>query len=473
MAAGAPVSRYTNQTAGTATSSSITVPAGDTILVAREVRGSSALPDAFALTDNRSGALSWTQLVNAAYRPATVGMRLQVWKALSDGGATTVTLTAGTTGANQGRTEIVSIPGAGSDFSNNNSAAPGTNAAGDPSFSLPSAPANDSTVLVWAAFNGANAPTARPSGFTLLEDVGAATTFLECMYDVGSPGQSGSFASTNTESIAFAVEIKAAPTPAGTATESDAALALAGKQLAPAGLTTAANSAFALAARQIRATGTATENEAALALGSARPAGLASEAEVAQQLGGVALLPVGLAIEVETALALVPGASPRADESEQAFALAAVQIRDAGAADDSETAFGLGAARPAGAADEAETAQALAARQIIAAGLASEIEAAAALPALAKKLAGSAAEADLALTLGSARPVGLAEELDEAEALEGIIPMLAPADRTARPDGGDRTADAATLGRTATAVSSGRSVIASSDNRIARPRRAA
>jgi len=195
MALGTPISRATATQAGNGTTASFTVPAGDIIFASRALRTAVAQPDAHTISDSQS--LTWNVLCNTAYRPATVGTRLQVWWAVSNGNAMTVTTNPGAVTANQGRTEIFSISGADTDFSNANT---GTDAAGDPSVTLPAAPDAGSTVVGWGMFVGITAVTP-PSGFTELDEVAPAQPALEVAYDAAGAPQTIAWTTTATESI--------------------------------------------------------------------------------------------------------------------------------------------------------------------------------------------------------------------------------------------------------------------------------
>lgn len=158
------------------------------------------------------------------------------------------------------------------------------------------------------------------------------------------------------------------PTPAGTATETDASLTLSGVQLRAVGQAAETDAAQALVAVQIASTGRADETETALALtpvqitvaglasetdtalaldaGAASAAGIALETDAALALAAVQIAATGTATEVDTALALtgLAGTAPGiASETDTAFALAAVQKLVAGAALEVDTALALSA----------------------------------------------------------------------------------------------------------------------------------
>lgn len=113
----------------------------------------------------------------------------------------------------------------------------------------------------------------------------------------------------------------------GVAVETDAALALAAKQIAPVGLSI--------------------EISSALALGSAASTGLSVETDTALALPGRVVLPTGMAVETSTALALLAGygASP-AIETDTALALTGRQIRAVGLSLETDVAYALPAAIP-------------------------------------------------------------------------------------------------------------------------------
>jgi hypothetical protein len=310
MALGTPTSRATGTSAGTATTGSFTVPSGDLIFVARGLRGSAAQPSSFTISD--SLGLTWNSLGDQAYRPATIGMRLQVWWAQSTGSAMTVTLTTGATGANQGRTDIVSISGVDTASLTNKAFA--TNASGAPSVSLPSAPAGSSTVL--AFFMGSGSVTVPPpTSYTEIDEVGAATAILESGYIASSASQTVAYnVSGDGESIAFALELVAASVSGITGTAS----------ITEAADTVSAAGTVALAAA-------ASITEAADTVSSAGTVALSGAAAIAEAADTVSA--VGTA-----ALAAVAAITEAADTVSAAGALAI-----AGAASPTEAADTLDA----------------------------------------------------------------------------------------------------------------------------------
>ena len=172
------------------------------------------------------------------------------------------------------------------------------------------------------------------------------------------------------------------PTPAGTATETDASLTLSGVQLRAVGQAAETDAAQALVAVQIASTGRADETETALALTP------------------VQITVAGLASETDAALALDPGATGAvgvALETDVAMALAAVQISTVGAASEADSALALDAVvgTAPGIAQETDTALALAAVQIAAVGISEETDAA---------LAPGSADLAEVVSLGGARP---------------------------------------------------------------------
>ncbi len=135
----------------------------------------------------------------------------------------------------------------------------------------------------------------------------------------------------------------------------------------PVGLATESDTASALAAKKIRSTGLATEAETAsnLARVKRRAAGLATTTETASALPRVKSRPVGLATEADTAYALARGghtiATGLATETDAASALGRLKSRAVGLASETAAAFSLGRikSRPVGLAIETDLALAL------------------------------------------------------------------------------------------------------------------
>jgi hypothetical protein len=302
MALGTPTSRYNNQTAGTFTSTSITVPSGDVIFLDRSLRTSTAQPSAPTIADSQG--LTWTQLIDQPYRPATVGMRKNVWWAVSNGNAMSITVTAGTTGANQGRTDVWSVSGV--DTSQLTNAAAATSATGAPSVSLPSAPGAGSTVVSGFIGNG-SITVPPPTGYTELDEIGTATAILEVAYKAGSASQTVAYSvSGDAESIAFAIELVAAAgttasgalSSTGAATVSPTGAAIASGPLTSAGVGTPAPVGAVIAAGGVSAAGTgvAAPVGASIASGPLSSAGTGTLAGAGRLIAAAVLSTAGVGV---------------------------------------------------------------------------------------------------------------------------------------------------------------------------------
>lgn len=174
------------------------------------------------------------------------------------------------------------------------------------------------------------------------------------------------------------------------------------------------------------AVGRADETDTALALAAVQilAAGVATEADTSLALAAVQVQATGRSDETDAAQALAAvqlTATGRADETGAAQSLAAVQIAVVGRADETDTALELApnVSGVVGRADETDTALALAPVQIAAVGLAGEADVALALVPLAIAPVGLAIEVDAALALAARQSagVGVAEEMDSALAL--------------------------------------------------------
>lgn len=175
--------------------------------------------------------------------------------------------------------------------------------------------------------------------------------------------------------------------------------------------------------------GRADETDTALALVAVqiKALGLATETDTAFALSAVQLTTTGLASEADTAFALSAGASTPvglATETDSAFALSAVQLKAVGLSTETDSALTLSAARPAGLATETDTALTLTGLQIRGVGLASEASTALALAGLQLRATGLATETDIALARAPVqiRSAGLSTEVDTALALAPNVP---------------------------------------------------
>lgn len=135
-------------------------------------------------------------------------------------------------------------------------------------------------------------------------------------------------------------------TSVGLAPETDAALALAAKQIAATGIATESDSAQALAALSLVAVGVAAESDAALALDASTPGvvGAASETDTALALVGAQIVPVGVAVESSASLALAAVQAITAGmalEIDAGMSLAGLQARGVGRSDEVDAALGL------------------------------------------------------------------------------------------------------------------------------------
>lgn len=205
---GIPVSHdiKTGSTSAVA-SGSFTAAAGDDIIVfAGSSRSTGGIPPT-ALSISSSPSLTWLPFANDTYDPGVANRtRVQGWRAVSTGVATTVTLTPTGNLPNAFVFSVISISGNSTDFSNYGFAgAPfGTSVV----VSLASAPAAGSTVAGFVfSRNGVNFTA--PSGHTQLNYVNPGGPSGQTCYDAGSASQSGTWTTDNgTNLIGLLVEIK-------------------------------------------------------------------------------------------------------------------------------------------------------------------------------------------------------------------------------------------------------------------------
>ncbi len=185
------------------TTASFTPTAGALLLALGSCRGST-LPGALTLNPS---ALTWTPLIDDLYDPgSTPRVRARIWAAVvSSASAMTVQLTSASAG--KCALSIVQITGAAGVPSNFASA---TNANGDPTVTLSSAPAASSTVV--GLFTGAGSTAITPpSGYTELDEAVTSTDLItEVVYDAVSAATSAAWSTANTRGIGILVEVQEA-----------------------------------------------------------------------------------------------------------------------------------------------------------------------------------------------------------------------------------------------------------------------
>jgi hypothetical protein len=95
------------------------------------------------------GGLTWTPLGPVVYFASNPQVKVRAWYTIIGGSPSSMTLTGASTSAGRVNVACIEIPsGYDTDFSNYDD---GTNSAGDPAITLPSAPAASSTVLAFAS----------------------------------------------------------------------------------------------------------------------------------------------------------------------------------------------------------------------------------------------------------------------------------------------------------------------------------
>ena len=196
---------FTNRgTAGatgtTATSVSITPNANARAFVIAGARQAGAtLP---VITDSLGG--TWTLVPGADVKFGAVYAALYYQDVGASPAARTHTITS--TGATHLGMGMFEVTGHSADLSN---FASGTNNAGDPTATLPSAPAATSFGLAMAVLNAGGTPTGFPAGYSQVIQTQPATNLRICLFtDATSAGAVQSWVSPATDSIAFGLEIK-------------------------------------------------------------------------------------------------------------------------------------------------------------------------------------------------------------------------------------------------------------------------
>lgn len=205
MAIGTPTSRATaTGTTSAINSGSITIPAGELVFV-QFGQGNAASGTPAAGTIGDTAGWSWT--VARDDIGATSGStrtRQQIWTAVSNGSANTITCTPGTNGATCGLI-VSSVSGAMNDTSNSQAGASNT---GDPSATLPSAPGSTSAGFGFAYIGGGPTTLNPPSGFTELVEITPSGTRAHVCYDLSSPSQTCTWSTSGISSVGAYIEIK-------------------------------------------------------------------------------------------------------------------------------------------------------------------------------------------------------------------------------------------------------------------------
>lgn len=209
MALGLPTNILAGRASGfPAITAEFTVPAGTTMLLA--LGSYNNVFDYDPLTIDDEQGLDWQQVVSGYFsNSGSPRVRVQVWKAVSSGGANRITVDRGVGEPANFGIQIVGITGAQSDFSN---AAAAIHQAGDPTVVLPSAPHADSTVIGFHCGFGSGSASP-PSGYVKLYEFDIKTTGisshpLQTVYDTESAAQSATWSTGNLSSVSALVEVK-------------------------------------------------------------------------------------------------------------------------------------------------------------------------------------------------------------------------------------------------------------------------
>ncbi|MDX0572170.1 hypothetical protein GOD68_18240 [Sinorhizobium medicae] len=188
-------------TATSVATASFTPTVGNLLLAFAAARAAAAeIP---TISDTLGNA--WTQVDTSGTDFGNVAGRL--WYQVVEGSPAARTVTASSTGATQVGLAIVSISGAGTDFSNFQI---GTNGAGDPSVTMSAYAASSIALGFYAGNAGGSNPTV-PAGYTSLTNSQIATNIrFAVAHDTTSPGTSMAWVGPSTDSLCFGVEIKEA-----------------------------------------------------------------------------------------------------------------------------------------------------------------------------------------------------------------------------------------------------------------------
>jgi hypothetical protein len=200
----------THKGAGTGTTSAAvtTTPTANATLVATVfARQNTSVPVLPTIAD--TSGLTWNLVKDQQYDPgANPRSRGAMYQAVVGGSPVSITITGTVSGAVNTFLIVDEYTGAGTDFTNTNG---NTNAAGDPSVTLPNALAATSSFHAHS-WMGANNTINAVTGFTELLDAqaGATTNRLYSSYDRTSAPQTLTLSSTNPSAILIGVEVKEA-----------------------------------------------------------------------------------------------------------------------------------------------------------------------------------------------------------------------------------------------------------------------
>lgn len=238
MALGTPTLKGSAGASGTsATTASFTPTANALLLAIGAARIAAGVPP--TITDSLGG--TWTQ-VHADADQEFGAINGNIYYQVVGSSPSAMTVTATSTGALHTGLHVVEITGAGTDFTN---FVFDTDAAGDPSLTMAAFDAS-SLCMAFCVGNAGGSGYTQPSGYTELLDTAITTNLrMNSSYDVSSPGTAHTWTGVSTDTIAYGLEIKVAPS--GTIYNESLAEALTVAETAAAGLIAVGSIAEALA----------------------------------------------------------------------------------------------------------------------------------------------------------------------------------------------------------------------------------
>lgn len=194
-------------TATSVTTASFTPTANSRLFAIASSRPANGVPP--VVTDSLGG--TWTLLTGSNIDFGNINGSIYYRDIGASPAAMTVTATS--TGATQVGIQCFDVTGHSTDLSNY---ASNTNAAGDPTVVLPSAPAAASFGIAACLVNAGGTPTTFPTGYSQVYQVQLATNLRMCLFtDSTSAGQTQAWVTPGTDTIGYGFEIKEAGAPAG------------------------------------------------------------------------------------------------------------------------------------------------------------------------------------------------------------------------------------------------------------------
>ena len=187
------------------TSASFPPSASALLIVLATSRSSTGIPG--VITISSAPSFGWTSLASTLYDDgADNRIRVASWAFTVGASPASMTVTLTSTSSGRVTGGVVQLTGSGGTPANH---ASGISNTGDPSTTLGSAPAANSTLIGWYAAQGSNA-ISPPAGFTELGENITSSLATEIAYDATSAATTNAWSTTNGNSAALVIEVSEA-----------------------------------------------------------------------------------------------------------------------------------------------------------------------------------------------------------------------------------------------------------------------